>query len=192
MNKAVLIYNPLAGDHSIAMKLDYVIQRFHENNIFLQLYRFYEYDDQTILQLIKQPDIDFIIISGGDGTINYVVNIMLHNNISLPVGIIPAGTSNDFAYSLSLNNNIDRCLDIIIKGRTFNVDVGQINGTDYFLSSCAGGIFVDVSFNTHHELKKNFGHLAYEVDDIYAACRTLMDGGVTINRPPRLLNARMR
>lgn len=32
---------------------------------------------------------------------------------------------------------------------------------------------------------RNFGHLAYEVDDIYAACQKLMDKGVTINRPPR-------
>ena len=32
---------------------------------------------------------------------------------------------------------------------------------------------------------RNFGHLAYEVDDIYATCRRLMDAGVTINRPPR-------
>lgn len=32
---------------------------------------------------------------------------------------------------------------------------------------------------------RNFGHLAYEVDDIYAVCQRLMDGGVTINRPPR-------
>jgi lactoylglutathione lyase len=32
---------------------------------------------------------------------------------------------------------------------------------------------------------RNFGHLAYEVDDIYASCRRLMDAGVTINRPPR-------
>jgi len=32
---------------------------------------------------------------------------------------------------------------------------------------------------------RNFGHLAYEVDDIYATCQKLMDGGVTINRPPR-------
>jgi lactoylglutathione lyase len=32
---------------------------------------------------------------------------------------------------------------------------------------------------------RNFGHLAYEVDDIYATCRQLMDGGITINRPPR-------
>jgi len=32
---------------------------------------------------------------------------------------------------------------------------------------------------------RNFGHLAFAVDDIYAACQRLMDGGVTINRPPR-------
>ena len=32
---------------------------------------------------------------------------------------------------------------------------------------------------------RNFGHLAYQVDDIYAACQRLMDGGVSINRPPR-------
>ncbi|MGC6484268.1 MAG: VOC family protein [Candidatus Puniceispirillales bacterium] len=32
---------------------------------------------------------------------------------------------------------------------------------------------------------RNFGHLAYEVDDVYAACQKLMDGGVVINRPPR-------
>ena len=32
---------------------------------------------------------------------------------------------------------------------------------------------------------RNFGHLAYRVDDVYATCRTLMDAGVTINRPPR-------
>jgi lactoylglutathione lyase len=32
---------------------------------------------------------------------------------------------------------------------------------------------------------RNFGHLAYEVDDIYASCQSLMDAGVTINRPPR-------
>ena len=32
---------------------------------------------------------------------------------------------------------------------------------------------------------RNFGHLAYQVEDIYAVCQRLMDGGVTINRPPR-------
>jgi lactoylglutathione lyase len=47
---------------------------------------------------------------------------------------------------------------------------------------------VELTHNWHesgYSSGRNFGHLAYEVDDIYAACRRLMDGGVTINRPPR-------
>lgn len=47
---------------------------------------------------------------------------------------------------------------------------------------------VELTYNWDPEALRggrNFGHLAYEVDDIYGACRRLMDGGVTINRPPR-------
>ena len=47
---------------------------------------------------------------------------------------------------------------------------------------------VELTFNWDPEdygEGRNFGHLAYEVDDIYAICRRLMDKGVTINRPPR-------
>ncbi|TGV57608.1 lactoylglutathione lyase, partial [Mesorhizobium sp. M2D.F.Ca.ET.160.01.1.1] len=47
---------------------------------------------------------------------------------------------------------------------------------------------VELTYNWDPEDYKggrNFGHLAYEVDDIYATCQRLMDNGVTINRPPR-------
>jgi lactoylglutathione lyase len=47
---------------------------------------------------------------------------------------------------------------------------------------------IELTYNWDHENYKggrNFGHIAYEVDDIYATCRKLMDAGVTINRPPR-------
>lgn len=47
---------------------------------------------------------------------------------------------------------------------------------------------VELTYNwdpEHYTGGRNFGHLAYRVDDIYALCQTLMDAGVTINRPPR-------
>jgi len=47
---------------------------------------------------------------------------------------------------------------------------------------------VELTYNWDPEVYgggRNFGHLAYAVDDIYAACQRLMDKGVTINRPPR-------
>jgi lactoylglutathione lyase len=50
------------------------------------------------------------------------------------------------------------------------------------------GPMVELTYNWDQEVYtggRNFGHLAYRVDDIYAACQKLMDGGVTINRPPR-------
>jgi len=43
----------------------------------------------------------------------------------------------------------------------------------------------DGSGGEHYDGGRNFGHLAYRVDDIYAVCQRLMDAGVTINRPPR-------
>ena len=50
------------------------------------------------------------------------------------------------------------------------------------------GPLVEITYNWDpetYEGGRNFGHLAYRVDDIYATCQRLMDGGVTINRPPR-------
>lgn len=47
---------------------------------------------------------------------------------------------------------------------------------------------LELTWNWDHEEYtggRNFGHLAYEVDDIYATCRRLQDAGITINRPPR-------
>ncbi len=104
---------------------------------------------------------DFIVVSGGDGTLNFVVNIMQNNNVNIPIGILPAGTSNDFSRCLSLPGSLNDCLDIIIEGKTVKIDAGQINDERYFLTTCAGGLFVDVSFNTQTDLKRNFGTFAY-------------------------------
>ncbi|MBN8553339.1 MAG: VOC family protein [Caulobacterales bacterium] len=55
-------------------------------------------------------------------------------------------------------------------------------------SSAERSAEVELTWNWDPEVYsggRNFGHLAYKVEDIYAACRRLMDGGVTINRPPR-------
>jgi len=52
----------------------------------------------------------------------------------------------------------------------------------------SGSPAIELTWNweeSGYEGGRNFGHLAFEVDDIYAACQRLVDGGVTINRPPR-------
>lgn len=161
MDRGLLIYNPFSGDQRIIQKLDYIIERFQNEGILLQPCRIMTNCEQYISALMAQDGWKYIISSGGDGTLNFVSNIMLKNNVNVPLGIIPTGTCNDFASILNLPTNLRECIDVILDGKTVEVDVGLANDELYFLSSCAGGIFVDVSFNTDNELKKSLGAFAY-------------------------------
>lgn len=161
MKKAILVYNPLSGDRSIAQKIDYIISRFQKSGILLQPFRIIDDDKNVLKSILEREDYEYIVASGGDGTLNHVSNLMLKSDLKVPLGIIPSGTCNDFAAILNIPSDLEQNIDIILKGKTTKVDVGLINEEDYFLSSCAGGVFVDVSFNTNNELKKNFGPFAY-------------------------------
>ncbi|NQV45546.1 MAG: VOC family protein [Rhodospirillales bacterium] len=77
---------------------------------------------------------------------------------------------------------------------TYRYDSEDGRFTNIFLSAASDsstaheGPELELTYNWDPEDYKggrNFGHLAYAVDDIYATCQKLMDGGVTINRPPR-------
>lgn len=161
MKKAIFIYNPSSGDHSIPNKLDSILDRFQHKNILLQPYRLHIGKDEALVNLLKNEGYEFAIVSGGDGTISYIVNAVLKNGINLPLGILPSGTCNDFARSINLPYSTEECLEIILNQNKIQVDVGLINGETYFLGTCAGGFFVDVSYNTDNELKRNFGPFAY-------------------------------
>lgn len=63
--------------------------------------------------ILKEEDFDYVVVSGGDGTVNSIASILLDNNIDIPVGVIPAGTCNDFARSLNIPTDMKKCLDIV-------------------------------------------------------------------------------
>ncbi len=161
MTRAILIYNPMSGDHSIINRLDHIIQRFQSRDILIQPFRIEAECENMLVRVLKLDRYDFAVVSGGDGTVNFIVNIILKHGINIPLGIFPWGTSNDLARCLGLPANADELIDIVLGGNTSRIDAGLINDKHYFLSTCAGGVFVDVSFNTHSELKKNFGLFAY-------------------------------
>lgn len=160
MKKAILIYNPFSGDQNIPRKLDEIIKYCFSRDILLQPYRV-DFGKDILPQIIRENEYSFAIISGGDGTLGIIVNLFLKNNIELPIGILPTGTCNDFANSLALPGNIIEGLKIITAGKTMKVDLGLINEEHYFLNTCGGGLFLDVSYNTEKELKKTLGPYAY-------------------------------
>jgi YegS/Rv2252/BmrU family lipid kinase len=77
------------------------------------------------------------------------------------MGIIPAGTCNDFAESLFLPSDEWDCINVVAENDIAALDVGRVNGKHIFLSSCAAGMFVNISYTTSSQLKKSLGPLAY-------------------------------
>lgn len=106
-----------------------------------------------------------IIASGGDGSINEVVNGMIHHDIDIPLAIIPSGTANDFAYYLDIPSDIDDCLDIFSRWDIKSVDVGKANDR-HFINVCGAGLFTNGSLEFDPELKNTLGKLAYYITGI--------------------------
>ena len=161
MKKVLLVYNPLAGNRNVPRKLDYIVSRFLEKDILAVPFRIGGESGARIQEVLLQDEYSYVVVSGGDGTVNAIASIMLSIGLDIPIGIIPAGTCNDFARSLNLPSDLKKCLDIILDGNISQIDAGLVNGEKYCLNTCAGGNFVDVSYSTNSEFKKNFGPLAY-------------------------------
>ena len=166
MRKSILVYNPVAGDHGTAGRLDYIIDRFQSRDFLLQPYRLSPEAFSKLPDVISSGGYESVICSGGDGSLNFTANILLKSGLDIPMGIIPAGTCNDFARSLGIPSSIESCIDIVLAGKNKSVDVGLLNEKEYFLGTLAGGHFVNISFSTHHELKRNFGPFAYYLKGI--------------------------
>ena len=164
MKKSILLYNPQAGNGQIITHIDYITERVQKMGYELRLYRsMYKGDiKQYIINNITEENTDLILISGGDGTLNECISGLCEIDKDIPIGILPLGTANDFAYSASIPNNIEGALDVIEKGKPHYVDIGKVN-EEYFVNVCNMGLFSGISHIVDQDLKKKFGKLAYYV-----------------------------
>ncbi len=78
----------------------------------------------------------------------------------IPLGYIPAGSTNDFATSMSISKKMSEAAQEIVDGVFFEYDIGRFNN-DYFVYVAAFGMFTDVSYETPQDRKNLFGHAAY-------------------------------
>ena len=83
----------------------------------------------------------------------------------LPIGYIPAGSTNDFANSLGIPKSMIKAADVVVKGINFPCDIGAFN-YDSFIYVAAFGIFTDVSYETKQDVKNVLGHAAYLVEGV--------------------------
>ena len=159
MKKFLLVYNPVSGHAEFKKRLDAVIENFQRRGIFLSVYRTRPDDNSDFVECVKIFRPEGIISAGGDGTLHATINLLMKNFIDLPVGIIGSGTSNDFAAHLELD--AENFFDVIAGGKIKSVDLGLVNGKDYFINVASAGVLTGVAHEVNARLKNFLGKSAY-------------------------------
>lgn len=163
MKKIRFIYNPVSGNGILKNRLDEIIEKFQRRGFQIVPHKLLgKKDIQTIFDFDEDfTEYEAIVVAGGDGTVHDIVNVMMNKNIDLPLGIIPSGTSNDFASYLGLPKNFSECIDLItLKQNVEYVDLGRVNNK-YFINVVAGGILSSIAHKAHKKLKNVIGMFAY-------------------------------
>lgn len=164
MKKAKIIYNPYSGDKSFKQKLDLVTEKLQAGGYEVTFCR--TTSVENIYESVgTSKRFDIIVVSGGDGTINHVVNAMIQNDINVPLGIFPSGTANDFAVHLKIPKNVIDACKVIIKGNIKELYLGKINER-YFVNVAAGGLLTDISQKIDINMKNTLGKMAYYIKGI--------------------------
>ncbi|SHN50308.1 lipid kinase, YegS/Rv2252/BmrU family [Butyrivibrio hungatei DSM 14810] len=107
-----------------------------------------------------EGQLDMILCSGGDGTLNHVMNQIMLLKEKPILAYIPSGSTNDFAKGLGIPSVRSKAIDIAVNGRPYTYDVGKMND-HYFNYVAAFGAFSKVSYATDQELKNVLGYAAY-------------------------------
>ena len=160
MKKVKFIYNPFSGENAIISDIDTVIKTHqkegyivvpHRISFDIEIDRAFEDIDDTY---------SYVIVAGGDGTVDTVVNYMKQNDIDLPLAILPVGTANDFAKFIGMPQDVEEACYQILRSEPKDIDIGKINDR-YFINVASAGLFTDVSQKTDVNLKNTIGKLAY-------------------------------
>ena len=159
--RMLFIYNPRAGKAKIRSNLLDIIDIFTKADYEVTAYPTQARGDGLMaVKERRSGSYDIIVCSGGDGTLDEVVTGMMQCVDRIPIGYVPAGSTNDFANSLGIPKNMIRAAQAIVSGKTFQCDVGAFND-DVFVYIAAIGIFTYVSYETPQDVQNLLGHMSY-------------------------------
>jgi len=161
----LFVFNPKAGKGKIKTHLLDIVDIFSSH------------DYEIIIRSTQAPrdayekakeyanSVDMIVCSGGDGTLDEVVTGIMEAESSVPIGYIPAGSTNDFANSLFMPKNMTKVAEMIMEEELYHCDIGRFNQKT-FAYVAAFGLFTDVSYETDQNLKNVLGHVAYVLEGV--------------------------
>lgn len=161
MKKAYFLVNLVAGKAVINKKLGKVIDIFVKEDFEVTVHTTQSGDDAAVQAVYAcENGYDLLVVAGGDGTLSQCLQGVMGCGKKLPIGYIPAGSTNDFAKSLGIPSDQFKAARLITRGKPALCDVGGFNG-GYFSYVAAFGAFTNITYETSQKVKNVFGHAAY-------------------------------
>lgn len=158
--KILFLFNPYSGKGKIKENLADIVDIMVKAGYEVTVYTTQCQGDAVHKAREEAGNYDRIVCSGGDGTLDEVVTGVMSADQRVPVGYIPAGSTNDFGSSLGIDKDMLHAAEIAAGGEPFCCDIGQFND-DYFVYVAAFGLFTEVSYQTSQDMKNMLGHAAY-------------------------------
>ena len=165
MKKVLIILNPCAGTKQANKYFVEIIQVFCEAGFETVVKTTMESGDGTVIARERAADFDMVVCIGGDGTFNEVIAGILEAKADVPIGYIPAGSTNDFADSMHLSTDVVQAARDIVAGEPKYLDVGCFNGR-YFSYVASFAAFTQASYEAPQSIKNILGHMAYILEGI--------------------------
>ncbi|MCL2216815.1 MAG: YegS/Rv2252/BmrU family lipid kinase [Defluviitaleaceae bacterium] len=179
--KLLLIFNPKSGVQKFSQYFFEVVDKFTAAGFLVTTYPTQSPGEAGEMIAHHAGEYDYLVCSGGDGTISQAITALLALEKRPAFGIIPSGTVNDFAVSLGIPRDVLLAADIITTATPRPLDIGRF-GSKHFSYVAAFGIFTDVSYSTPQNTKNLLGKLAYFLEGIKrfgsakpAHCEVLLD-----------------
>ena len=161
--KLLFIVNPVAGRKLYKKVFPEMIQEFMEAGYLVTTYLTQSPSDAERYAALCGADYDRVVCLGGDGTFAQVVAGLKQCGKDMPVGYIPAGSSNDFGALHGLSTDLVTAAHDAVTGGVKAVDCGTFNDK-LFIYVAAFGAFVATSYVTPQDLKNALGRPAYFLD----------------------------
>ena len=161
MKKMFFIVNLIAGRAEIGGRLGEIIDLFTKAGYEVTVHITQNSTDASVkAKYACENGFDILVCSGGDGTLSQCLQGIMESERRIPIGYIPAGSTNDFARSLGIPRDAMSAARWVVDGIRTPCDIGGFND-EYFTYIVAFGAFTNVTYETSQPLKNVFGHAAY-------------------------------
>ena len=160
MKRMLFVMNPYAGQKKANRHLPEIIGIFNRAGFEVVIHMTECQGDAAQVVQQRAKDVDLVVCCGGDGTFNEAMSGLLRSGVDVPIGYIPAGSTNDFAASLKLPTSILAAARNVVNGKPVRYDVGKF-GDRYFSYVASFGAFTHTSYATPQSVKNALGHTAY-------------------------------